>query len=165
MTGWSATGAARTSAAVTTRLRELRGDGPLCLYGQSYGAYLALLAAPGLVDAVAVWAPVTDLPHLLEAATGLHRQWLLGELGDLASSERQLRERSPINRASTFPRLLIGHSNGDDRCPVEQSRRFVERLTEVRYLEQEGNGHEPADMAEWTAAVVEHVRVRQEVPA
>jgi dipeptidyl aminopeptidase/acylaminoacyl peptidase len=149
--------------AVTARLRELRRDRPICLYGQSYGAYLALLAAASeLVDAVAVWAPVTDLPQLLESASGLHRQWLRTELGALADDPDQLRERSPINRSFTARRLLIGHSKGDDRVPVDQSRRFVERLGADRYLEQPGNGHEPADFTAWTTAVVEHFG---EVPA
>jgi hypothetical protein len=145
-------------AAVVARLRDLRDDRPLCLYGQSYGAYLALLAAaPGLVDAVAVWAPVTDLNALLESATGLHRQWLRTELGALADDPGELRERSPIHRPFTAPRLMIGHSEGDDRVPVGQSRAFVQRLGAEHYVEQQGNGHEPADMAEWTAAVVAHL--------
>ncbi|MDX8142140.1 alpha/beta fold hydrolase [Lentzea sp. BCCO 10_0061] len=159
-------------AAVIARLRELRGDRPLCLYGQSYGAYLALLAAaPDLVDAVAVWAPVTDLNALLESATGLHRQWLRTELGALADDPDELRERSPIHRPFAAPRLMIGHSEGDDRVPVGQSRAFVERLGAERYVEQQGNGHEPADMAAWTAAVVAHLAdlmarvVREEVSA
>jgi dipeptidyl aminopeptidase/acylaminoacyl peptidase len=163
-------------AAVVARLRELRGDRPLCLYGQSYGAYLALLAAaPGLVDAVAVWAPVTDLSALLESATGLHRQWLRTELGALADDPDELRERSPIHRPFTGPRLMIGHSEGDDRVPVGQSRAFVRRLGAEHYLEQQGNGHEPADMTAWTAAVVAHLEnvtagsvaepVREEVTA
>ncbi|GAB2838388.1 S9 family peptidase [Lentzea nigeriaca] len=144
-------------AAVTARLRELRRDRPVCLYGQSYGAYLALLAASReLVDAVAVWAPVTDLPQLLASATGLHRQWLRTELGALADDPGQLTARSPITQPFTARRLLIGHSKGDDRCPVEQSRRFVERQGPDRYLEQPGNGHEPGDPGAWTAAVVEH---------
>lgn len=146
--------------AVIARLRELRGEHPLCLYGQSYGAYLALLAAaPGLVDAVAVWAPVTDLPQLLASATGLHRQWLSTELGGLADDPDQLRERSPISHPCTAPRLMIGHSKGDDRCPVDQSRAFVERHGVEKYLEQPGDGHEPADVGAWTAAVVEHLGV------
>jgi dipeptidyl aminopeptidase/acylaminoacyl peptidase len=157
------------AAAVTARLRDLRGDRPLCLYGQSYGAYLALLvAAPDLVDAVAVWAPVTDLPELMRSARGLHRQWLRRELGALADDPERLRERSPINRPFTAPRLLIGHSKGDDRCPIGQSRRFVERVgAGVRYLEQPGDGHEPPDPGAWSAAVVEHLgqSVRREVPA
>ncbi|MEV6236056.1 alpha/beta fold hydrolase [Lentzea sp. NPDC051838] len=146
-------------AAVTERLHELRRDHPVCLYGQSYGAYLALLAAAAeLVDAVAVWAPVTDLPQLLESATGLHRQWLRTELAGLAGDQRELEARSPINRPFTAHHLLIGHSKGDERVPVEQSRRFVERQGADRYLEQPGNGHEPADMDTWSSAVVEHFR-------
>lgn len=143
------------AAAVIARLRELRSSGPLCLYGQSYGAYLALLAASGLVDAVAVWAPVTDLPHLLESASGVQRQWLVGELGELASDPARLRERSPVDRVIEVPRLLVGHSKGDEKVPVEQSRRFVERVRNARYLEQVGDGHEPGDLDEWTAAVLE----------
>jgi pimeloyl-ACP methyl ester carboxylesterase len=70
------------AASVERRLRSLHeqaGGRPVCLYGQSYGGYLALLAAaavPGLLSAVAVWAPVTDLPRLLAATAGTQRQWL-----------------------------------------------------------------------------------------
>lgn len=145
------------AAAVVARLRDLRGDAPLCLYGQSYGAYLALLAAaPELVDAVAVWAPVTDVAALLESAAGLHRQWLTTELGELAGDPDRMRERSPLHRPFTAPRLLVGHSAGDDRVPVGQSRAFVERVGVERYVEQQGNGHEPGDMGSWIGAVVAH---------
>ncbi|MDX3660199.1 alpha/beta fold hydrolase [Streptomyces sp. ID05-26A] len=144
--------------AVVDRLRELRGDRPLCLYGQSYGAYLALLAASSeLVDAVAVWAPVTDIVALLDSASGLHREWLRTELGALADDPDQLRERSPLHRPFVLPRLMIGHREGDDRVPVAQSRAFVELHGAERYVEQRGAGHEPGDMAAWTAGVVAHL--------
>ena len=156
---------------VVRRLRSLHagaGGRPVCLYGQSYGGYLALLAAaavPDLLSTVAVWAPVTDLPRLLAAATGTQRRWLEGELGDLRSDPRQLRERSPVSQVAALLEtpLLVGHGGRDEKCPVEQSRRLIELMGEqapdgglVRYLEDADSPHAPLHWNQWTGAVLAH---------
>ena len=152
-------------------MRSLRaefGGRPICLYGQSYGAYLALLVAPAvrrLLHAVAVWAPVTDLPHLLATSSGVRRQWLEEELGALRTDPGRLALRSPISHVSELAgtQLLIGHGRLDDRCPVEQSRRLVRLLSarppdegSVRYLEEADSPHTPATWRRWTGAVTAH---------
>lgn len=156
---------------VERRLRSLHeeaGGRPICLYGQSYGGYLALLAAaavPSLLSAVAVWAPVTDLPRLVAAATGTQRQWLEGELGDLRSDPRQLWERSPVSQVSALLEtpLLIGHGGRDEKCPIEQSRRLIELLGPqpqavglVRYLEDPDSPHTPLHWDRWIGTVLAH---------
>jgi dipeptidyl aminopeptidase/acylaminoacyl peptidase len=156
---------------VQRRLRSLHegaGGRPICLYGQSYGGYLALLAAaaaPDLLSAVAVWAPVTDLPELLAATTGTQRRWLEGELGDLRSDPQQLWERSPVSQVSALLEtpLLVGHGGRDEKCPIEQSRRLIELLGEqppaaglVQYLEDADSPHTSLHWDQWIGTVLAH---------
>lgn len=151
--------------ALERRLATLQATGrPVCLYGQSYGGYLALLLAarrPELVASTAVWAPVTDLPELAAGLSGVRHRWLADELGELLHDPDRLWQRSPASRAGVLAgcRLLIGHGARDDRCPVEQSRRLAElvrrRGGDIRYLEGDG-GHAPTDPAGWAQAVTEH---------
>ncbi|MFE0155308.1 alpha/beta hydrolase family protein [Nonomuraea sp. NPDC059007] len=148
------------AAAIEYRLRSLREEsaGPVCLYGQSYGAYLALLVDGRLADRIAVWAPVTDLPLLLASADGVQRRWLERQLAAMRFDPSLMRRRSPVDRVAVLARLplLIGHGRLDDRCPVAQSRLLVRRLPEVRYLEDPAAGHSPSDWQWWTEAVVAH---------
>jgi dipeptidyl aminopeptidase/acylaminoacyl peptidase len=160
--------------AIEGRLRSLStaGTGPVCLYGQSYGGYLALLAAaalPQVVHRIAVWAPVTDLPALLDASSGSQRRWLERELGELAADRDQLWRRSPISRLPELRAtcLLVGHGRHDERCPVEQSRRLVRELGRphaargsVRYLEDPDSPHIPRRWHDWAAAAVSHFGLR-----
>ncbi|WP_439658462.1 alpha/beta hydrolase family protein [Lentzea sp. HUAS TT2] len=150
------------------RLAHEAGDRPLCLYGHSYGGYLALLAGaamPRTVDRVAVWAPVVDLIGLRATAAGVRRQWLDTELGDLQHDERLLWERSPVSRIPSLAqlRLLVGHGRRDERCPVWQSRQLAELLGEsrrpagrLRYLEDAEGAHDPSEWYQWADAVVSH---------
>jgi dipeptidyl aminopeptidase/acylaminoacyl peptidase len=156
--------------AVEWRLRSLSagGAGPVCLYGQSYGGYLALLAAaalPDLLDSTAVWAPVTDIPALLDTTNGSQRRWLVQDLGGLAADAHQLWQRSPVSRLAGLrdTTLLVGHGRLDERCPVEQSRRLVHDLRQphggrgsVDYLEDPDSPHTPHSWRRWAAAAVAH---------
>jgi dipeptidyl aminopeptidase/acylaminoacyl peptidase len=157
-------------AAIEWRLTALSaaGDGPVCLYGQSYGAYLALLAAaahPRLVNSVAVWAAVTDIQALLDVSAGSQRRWLEQELSDLATDPQRLWQRSPVSRLPELgeSHLLVGHGRLDDRCPVEQSRTLVRRLRQragargsIRYLEDPTAPHTPLTWRRWADAAVSH---------
>jgi pimeloyl-ACP methyl ester carboxylesterase len=149
-------------------LAETSNDQPVCVYGQSYGGYLALLLAaaePALVSAVTAWAPVTDLPQLAASVTGVRSAWLAHELGAQLAQPELLLQRSPVHHAATLAsaRLLIGHGRLDDRCSVSQSRRLVELIGqagptiagELHYLEDTA-GHAPSDWQAWTGAVVSH---------
>lgn len=147
--------------AIEHRLRSLRaepGGHPLHLYGQSYGAYLALLTDPRIVDGIAVWAPVTNLVRLLADASGVQRRWLEHELGAMRLVPSRLWQRSPVSRVAGLGQvpLLIGHGGLDDRCPVEQSRLLAERLPGARFLEDPSGTHAPSSWEWWTEAVVAH---------
>lgn len=153
------------AVAVARRVRALSAESsgsPVCLYGHSYGGYLALLVAAEvgpLLDGVAVWAPITDLPLLVESVSGVQRRWLDGELGSQRSDARWLRARSPVDRLSSLAhvRLLIGHGARDERCPVEQSRRLAAGLPgNQRYLEDAGGSHTPSDWQWWADEVAAH---------
>jgi pimeloyl-ACP methyl ester carboxylesterase len=159
------------ATSIEWRVRSLHadvGDRPICLYGHSYGGYLALLVAsavPELLRGVVVWAPVTDLHELLRGSAGMQRRWLEEELGDLRFNAQQLWERSPISRVPALcsTRLLVGHGRQDERCPVEQSRRLVELLNgqsraggSVHYQEDSDSSHTPSNWRWWTDAVLAH---------
>jgi hypothetical protein len=153
--------------AVERRVWSLHGRdaGPLCLYGQGYGGYLALLVAgavPRLVGGVAVLAPMVDLLRLLGEP---HPRGLEEDLGDLRFKPRELRARSPISRLAGLAQtsLLVGHARQDSRCPVGQSRQLV-RLLEaharpggfVRYLEDPRGTRAPSGWDRWTREVADH---------
>lgn len=159
------------ATSIEWRVRSLHAEAgyrPICLYGHSYGGYLALLVAstvPELLQAVAVWAPVTDIQRLLGASAGMQRRWLEEELGDLRLDVKELWERSPVSRVLTLcsTRLLVGHGQRDEQCPVEQSRRLVRLLSDqsradgfVQYLEDADSSHTPLQWRRWTDAVVAH---------
>ncbi|OLR93189.1 hypothetical protein BJP25_16970 [Actinokineospora bangkokensis] len=157
--------------AVARRLRSLAADGrPVHLYGQSYGGYLALLVATTTpVAAVAVWAPVTDLPDLSAGMSGVRRRWLDDELGELLGDRARLWERSPLSRAPALAAvpLLIGHGTRDDRSPVAQSHRLLEAVravdprAPVRFFDHPG-GHSIPDWSDWNRALVDHYTEAEE---
>jgi acetyl esterase/lipase len=112
----------------------------VCLWGDSAGGHLALLAAltgPAVRAAVA-WFPVTDLagmPSDLADAGGVpdlgpdSREARL--LGAPASSVPDLaRQASPVNYArAEAPPILLLHGTADDLVPAAQSVRLAEALS------------------------------------
>jgi Prolyl oligopeptidase family len=155
------------AAAVIRRIRALHAgsDGsPVCLYGHSYGGYLALLVAAEiapLLDGVAVWAPITDLSLLAESVSGVQQRWLAAELGDRGTDASWLHARSPVYRLVELAdvRLLVGHGADDERCPVGQSRRLAAGMSAAhRYLEDPAGAHAPSRWRWWADEVATHYR-------
>lgn len=96
------------------------------LYGVSYGAYLALLAAgrnPELWSAVVACAPFTDLSSLYAGGGAKLRSFLHTEIGGLLQDESTLRDRSPLTYASALCEvdLQLVHGRNDQLCPMEQT--------------------------------------------
>lgn len=113
------------------------------LYGTSYGAFLALLAAaaqPRAWSGCAAIAPFRSAAALHAEAGPAARnliERLRGMDGDVADLDR-------LAGRITVP-LFIAHGLLDETVPVGQSRELVRRLTaagrEVRYHEPQNRGH------------------------
>ncbi|HSA52451.1 MAG TPA: alpha/beta fold hydrolase [Yinghuangia sp.] len=133
--------------------RAAAGRALPALFGTSYGAYLALLAActtPAAWSCVLAIAPFMSGPRLIAEASLPVRALMtrLGgdvELGDALGPRDVLRLSEGIRAP-----LLFVHGDRDDVIPVGQSRALRHRLLQIgraegrdfRYLELPGQGHE-----------------------
>lgn len=128
-------------------------DSRVGVLGRSMGggvAMNALVARPGLVDAVALYAPVSS------SAADNYQRWAAGR-GDLAARVeatygapddspdfwREASARSYFDRAGVP--IQVHHGTADRVCPVEWSRSTVAALREagqtVEYYEYDGEDH------------------------
>jgi dipeptidyl aminopeptidase/acylaminoacyl peptidase len=126
----------------------------LSLYGISYGAYLALLAAsvqPDLWSKCVVIAPFLSGPRLYEEA-GPKVRLLLERLDGLTEIHDAIGPRDLFRLAPRISaRLLVIHGDQDLVVPVTQSRVLRDRLTaagrkdgvDFVYKEIPGEGHNP----------------------
>jgi pimeloyl-ACP methyl ester carboxylesterase len=133
--------------------RVALGLEPASLFGVSYGAFLALLAAcssPALVARCAVVAPFLSGARLSqEAAPGVRS--LTERLGGAQEpgDGRGPRDVLRLCHRLTAP-LLVVHGDQDEVVPVGQSRTLREELlrmgrsegADFRYVEAAGAGHE-----------------------
>jgi dienelactone hydrolase len=98
----------------------------LCLYGASYGGYLAYLAALSPATpytATCAWAAPSDLRLLFREAPGQYRAMLRQVLGDPADDPSWWADRSPVTHAANLRgRLLIVQGARDPRTPAGQGR-------------------------------------------
>jgi acetyl esterase/lipase len=124
-------GLAAAKAAVREAIRA-RPGAPVCLYGESSGGHLALLAAEAIpdVDCVATLAAPVDLGHWAQEAGSapdttqalVFREYVEPALGpDMA----RWAAFDPVRRASRLPRLLLTMVGADDSLvPRDQLRRL-----------------------------------------
>jgi dipeptidyl aminopeptidase/acylaminoacyl peptidase len=94
--------------------------------------------------------------HDIDPKTGARRP-----VSDVQGTLRLLRELSPITHVSADdPPTVLVHGDQDEAVPIEQSRRLVERLSEMkvpaRLVERRGRAHawtgweaDSAVLAEW----------------
>ncbi|WP_051970425.1 alpha/beta hydrolase family protein [Kitasatospora azatica] len=134
--------------------RAALGLEPPALFGVSYGAFLALLAAAlapaDRVARCAVVAPFLSGARLLAEATAPVRA-LISRLGGAEPIEDEFGPRDLLRLAGrlTGP-LLVVHGDRDDAVPVGQSRALRQELlrlgrregSDFHYLEAAGAGHE-----------------------
>ncbi|MEU4569890.1 prolyl oligopeptidase family serine peptidase [Micromonospora sp. NPDC023956] len=131
------------------------GRAPM-LFGTSYGAFLALLAAaadPHGWSRCVVVAPFLSGPQLYRDGSPAVRS-LLDRSGGRTSLDDELGPRDLLRLAPRIrARLLIVHGQRDDVIPVGHSRSLARRLRETgrraprdfRYREVTGGGHNPLD--------------------
>jgi pimeloyl-ACP methyl ester carboxylesterase len=134
--------------------RQRRVSGSLMVYGTSYGAFLALLAAsadPGLWSHCAAVAPFVSGLSLYEDGSPRVRA-LLDRLGGRAAIDDDLGPRDLARLCGRITaRLLIIHGRDDEVIPVSQSRALRECLLragrqegpDFTYLEPPTGGHYP----------------------
>lgn len=123
------------------------------LFGTSYGAYLALLAActsPDAWSCALAIAPFLSGPRLIAEAS-LPVRALMTRLGGDVELDDALGPRDVVRLCEGIRApLLFVHGDRDDVIPVGQSRTLRHRLlqigrgegTDFRYLELPGQGHE-----------------------
>ena len=146
-----------------------RRPGTLMLFGESYGAFLALLAAsaePALWSHCVAVAPFVSAPSLYaEGSVGVRS--LIDRLGGCTVVDDYLgpRDLSRLcDRISAW--LLLIHGGNDEVIPVGQSRALRAHLVragrregrDFTYLEPPTGGHYPL---EGTGGTVAHHRILQ----
>jgi dipeptidyl aminopeptidase/acylaminoacyl peptidase len=123
---------------------------PVVLYGESYGAFLALaVAAVRPVAGVATFAPFKSFSSLKAHGSPEVRETLeLLDGGNPDKPGRNLRKGCRIIRS----KVLIAHGTADSTIPVGESRALARALrdgrnagdNDVRLVELEGQGHDLA---------------------
>lgn len=121
--------------ALARTLSECRAGLPRpVIWGVSYGAFLALLAAasaPRLWSACVALAPFLSGPRLHAASSSAVAN-RLARLGALASINDELGVRDVLRLCPSLSvPLLLMHGADDDVIPVEQSRMLYRRLREL----------------------------------
>ena len=138
-------------------LPEIDGD-RIGIMGGSYGGFMSFIAAtkkPELWKAAVPSYGVTDL-HAMWAESKEHfRYFLRTQMGDPDEDRALWRDRSALEFADRVTaKLLILHGTNDPRCPVSQSRLFVDRLRalgrregqDYTYVEWDDEGHGSVDI-------------------
>jgi len=131
------------------RRRRAAGAAAPALYGESYGAYLALLTAahaPGLWSSCAAVAPFLSGARLYDEASDEVRG-MIARLGGRAGLPGNAGDLAVVAGRIAVPVLII-HGSDDETVPVSQSRHLRELLhaagrNDVRYAEIPGAGHDP----------------------
>lgn len=133
----------------------LAETGRACVYGESYGGFVAMTAAvtsPDLYKCAISGAGVSDLLQMMEwqgNREGLdsetYKYWQM-HIGDPIADNAKLIATSPARNigAKVTPLLLI-HGDSDGVVPIAQSKTMYDALTaankSVRFVKLEGAGH------------------------
>ncbi|MEV4969869.1 S9 family peptidase [Streptomyces scopuliridis] len=142
--------------ALARHVHESRGGEPLALYGASYGAFLALLAAgisPDLWSRVLAVAPLLSGDRLYPEASPQVRA-MIDRLGGRAVLVDEAGPRDVLAQLPhiTAP-LVVLHGERDQIVPASQSSRLVQELRRLgrrpgidfHHLEIAAAGHAPLD--------------------
>lgn len=125
------------------------------VYGGSYGGYATLVCmtkSPNLWNVGVSIVPVSHMMNLYENSMEHFKYYFRQQMGDPAKERDLWEERSPLNYASQVKHpLLLIHGKNDPRCPVSESRNFVQALQKAGkkqgrdgdfdYIEYEDEGH------------------------
>jgi acetyl esterase/lipase len=137
-------------ATVASELARRTSNGPLCLYGESSGAHLALIAAArrgGEIDCVIGLGTPTDLPlyEATAAAGSLHQRMVDHEIRKhFGTSAAELAPWDPVSLAPSIKAdVLLMREGDDDSVPASQAARFAAAHPQTKTLTLEAG--DPAD--------------------
>ncbi|MDE1819235.1 MAG: S9 family peptidase [Euryarchaeota archaeon] len=150
----------RDVVAATEYLRTLPQVDPdrVGLFGGSYGGYMTYLASvkrPEMWKAACAIVGITDLEQMWEGSKEHFRYFLRENMGDPVQDRELWRDRSALHFAEKLrAKLLMLHGANDPRCPVDQARKFRDRLLELgrtegrefEYVEFGDEGHGSDDI-------------------
>lgn len=137
---------------IDSEVARKTGLGPLCIYGESSGAHLALIAAARrrAVDCVAGLGALTDLPlYVRDAETGTDGQVrLLAERIErfFGTTRAALAPWDPVSVASSIrAEVLLLHEAADPLVPATHGTRFQAAHPSTRVVELEaGDPDDPS---------------------
>lgn len=136
------------AVAAGLRSRRPAGSLPPGLWGTSYGAFLALLAAAAEPDGWACCVAVSPFASAqrLYAVAGARVRALIERLDARRPIDDDLGARDLVRLASRIRcPVLIAHGRLDERIPVDQARAIVSAMAgsaaQPRYLEVSDRGH------------------------
>jgi len=137
--------------AAGAELGRRSSDGPLCIYGESAGAHLALMAASRLsaIDCVIAFGPPTDLyQYTLDAAASSDDRVKLvsSQIGRLFGTSPEA--TAPWNLVTLAPALqadvLLVHEADDELVTASHAQRFQAARPTTQLVElAAGDGAEP----------------------
>lgn len=111
----------------------------LAVCGGSFGGYMTFMQVvkkPNLWKAASAWVGMTHLKKLYDSSMEHFKYYFRLQMGDPEKNAQLWEERSALNYAQNVKaKLQIVHGANDPRCPVEQSRIFRDRLSELGYKE------------------------------
>lgn len=122
----------------------------VCIYGQSYGGYAALMGAvrePELYKCVIGSAGVYDLPMMFKEGDIADRKSGLAYLRQaLGEDQQDLQSRSPAYNADKIKaQVLLIHGAKDERAPIEQAVSMQQALKQAgipyQWLEISNEAH------------------------
>jgi dipeptidyl aminopeptidase/acylaminoacyl peptidase len=125
----------------------------IAITGGSYGGYATLISVgrkPSLWKLGAAVVPISHLQTLYEDDMPHFKYYLRQQMGDPVKDKELWEERSPINYADQVTaKMLLLHGENDPRCPVAESRNYIEALKksgkvegeDFEYVEIKGQGH------------------------
>jgi acetyl esterase/lipase len=139
-------------ATIDSEVARKTGLGPLCLYGESSGGHLVLLAASRRrsVDCVAGLGALTDLPRYERDArdsSDAQVRFLAGRIGRFFGTTRaQLAPWDPVSLApSIHADVLLMHEASDTLVAATQATSFAAAHPATRVVELEaGDPHDPS---------------------
>lgn len=140
----------RDVVAAIERLGPRRGGAPLCLYGESAGGQLALVAAarrPSVDCVIAAGAPTDFQAYFASAATAAEP--LQRQVADLirrifGTTPEATAPWEPVRLARRIEAdVLLLRAANDPLIPLDQMKRFRSVRPATRFVELEGGGAHP----------------------